>query len=487
MGRTGRELRRTVFFSALAIDPSAPATLYAASGGVFKSTNGGGNWAEVGTGLTDVVALAVDPSAPETLYAADDPGRCLKEHQCRQDLDRIQRRPSQSSGQRPGHRSRGPGQALRRHEQWRLVHYLDTTRAPGPTDLSVGRDNRTHVLFTDPDSRALVRDFDNLGNSISGGPYGPFTGWYARAVADGSDGLTWVLWNNLDGSMQLQLLGPTGSEVSSYRYGPVAGWTAVDVSVGSNNTTQILWTNSDGRMGLWRLNPSGAVVGGAAFGPFPGWTARSGSHGADGLKRVLWSNTDGRVGLSLMDAGQIVATVDLRLAGMDGAGQAVASDNQARILFVNADGRIDLWSVDNSGAVTNSGTIYAPPPSAPPAAAIRVSAGADGLTRVLWTDRRDRICLVDGPRQRLPELLRLRGRLWWVLGLLASGSDRRVAVESKDPPRQACVSWTSRRSFHRSLPSLRPSLGFRAARSSVPGLRSRTIALSSRMPSAAIR
>jgi hypothetical protein len=61
----------------------------------------------------------------------------------------------------------------------------------------------------------------------------------------------------------------------------------------------------------------------------------------------------------------------------------VATDNKARILFVNADGGMALWSVDNSGAVTNSGTVYAPPSSGQ--AAIRISAGADGLTRVLWT------------------------------------------------------------------------------------------------------
>ena len=62
---------------------------------------------------------------------------------------------------------------------------------------------------------------------------------------------------------------------------------------------------------------------------------------------------------------------------------AVASDNQTRILWANSDGRMVLWSVDNSGAVTNSESVYGPPVSGQ--AATRVSAGADGLTRVLWT------------------------------------------------------------------------------------------------------
>ena len=62
---------------ALAIDPATPATLYAGTwGGVFKSTDGGGNWSAVNTGLTttDVHALAIDPATPATLYAGTEGG-----------------------------------------------------------------------------------------------------------------------------------------------------------------------------------------------------------------------------------------------------------------------------------------------------------------------------------------------------------------------------------------------------------------------------
>ena len=63
---------------ALAIDPANPATLYAGTtgGGVFKSTDGGGSWAAVNTGLTSVpsYALAIDPTTPATLYAGGTEG-----------------------------------------------------------------------------------------------------------------------------------------------------------------------------------------------------------------------------------------------------------------------------------------------------------------------------------------------------------------------------------------------------------------------------
>lgn len=57
---------------ALAVNPSSPQTLYAGTGGgVFKSSDGGGSWRAVNTGLgnTTVSALAIDPVNPAILYA----------------------------------------------------------------------------------------------------------------------------------------------------------------------------------------------------------------------------------------------------------------------------------------------------------------------------------------------------------------------------------------------------------------------------------
>ncbi len=55
-----------------------PTTLYAGTrdGGVFKSTDGGGNWSAVNTGLGDtwVTSLAIDPMTPTTIYAGTENG-----------------------------------------------------------------------------------------------------------------------------------------------------------------------------------------------------------------------------------------------------------------------------------------------------------------------------------------------------------------------------------------------------------------------------
>lgn len=67
--------------TALVIDPTMPGTLYAATiscgeesiicpVGLYKSTDGGGTWSDTGLSSSFVGALAIDPAAPGTLYAA---------------------------------------------------------------------------------------------------------------------------------------------------------------------------------------------------------------------------------------------------------------------------------------------------------------------------------------------------------------------------------------------------------------------------------
>jgi hypothetical protein len=60
---------------ALVIDPTTPSTLYAGTHGVgvYQSTDSGGSWRAVNTGLSGsalfVNALAIDRTTPSTLYA----------------------------------------------------------------------------------------------------------------------------------------------------------------------------------------------------------------------------------------------------------------------------------------------------------------------------------------------------------------------------------------------------------------------------------
>ncbi|HSI85542.1 MAG: WD40/YVTN/BNR-like repeat-containing protein [Candidatus Methylacidiphilales bacterium] len=68
------------FYYAAAFHPTKPGTIYLAGdvAGVYKSTDSGVNFRMVNKGLVDygVFSLAVDPSSPETVYAATENGLC---------------------------------------------------------------------------------------------------------------------------------------------------------------------------------------------------------------------------------------------------------------------------------------------------------------------------------------------------------------------------------------------------------------------------
>ena len=337
-----------IYPGALAIEPTHPSTLYAGSSdGVIKSVDSGSTW-RLGSEIGTVTALVGDPSNPLTLYAAatfDDAVFRSRDGGVTWDLfgDRWQ------FDFQPNSLAIDPsGTRLYAGTQNGVFTYQIVPGPLGPQDVSVAADGGTRIPFTDLDGRAVFRTFDDSGKSTADSPHGPYSGWRARAVADGTDGLTRVLWNHQDGSAALWLLGPAGNQ-ASYRYGPASGWTAVDVSAAGGHTSHILWTSSDGRTAVTEVTPSGALVGNTTYGPFYGWTAQSISDGADGLTRLLWSHTDGRVGLSLIADGHIVTT--FRFApgsGWEALDIAVARDNRTRILLVNADGQMALWSVDNT-------------------------------------------------------------------------------------------------------------------------------------------
>ena len=62
--------------------------------------------------------------------------------------------------------------------------------------------------------------------------YGPYSGWTAKAVADGSDALGRILWTNTNGVASLWSLNTLTGGFTQNTYGPYAGWTAKSLSAG---------------------------------------------------------------------------------------------------------------------------------------------------------------------------------------------------------------------------------------------------------------
>ena len=109
----------------MAIDPTATSTLYAGtvigpSSGIFKTTNAGGTWVPINTGLptsvnSAIVALALDRRAPNTLYAAIENAGVYKTTDGGASVGGCQQRALGAQGDGVGHRSGDSRHRVRGH------------------------------------------------------------------------------------------------------------------------------------------------------------------------------------------------------------------------------------------------------------------------------------------------------------------------------------------------------------------------------------
>jgi photosystem II stability/assembly factor-like uncharacterized protein len=363
-------------WDALAVDPANPSILFAGSVGLFKSEDSGSTWVQKPVSPATLVTHVVfDPRDSDTMYASSYEGV----------FQSIDRGESWSpinrgwSGQpmtslaidSTGARLLGVGWDGR-------VHGFQVYS--GAWDLAAGSGSRTDLAFVNPHDEAILEAFDGAGGAIDSSEYF-FQGGVVAAMSGGAD-LRWILWNHDGGGTALQVVGSLQDFVF-HRYHPVGDWTATDVAASPDRTAAILWTNQNGRMGIWRVDSFGSVSRSTTFGPYAGWLARSIAQGADGRLRLLWTHADGRVGISTIEGGQIVSTYRFTPdSGWAARDVTVARDGASRILMVGPNDQMALWSVDSAGNRTIGPTLA---PAAAGLSASRVSAGDDGLTRVLWT------------------------------------------------------------------------------------------------------
>lgn len=169
------------FVNVLAVDPSAPSTLYAGTyGGVFKSTDGGGTWRSAGKGVTNdscapcsSIRRPPPTCTPEPKTASSSPPTAATPGR-----PRARSSPASTSGPSPSTPRRPPRFMPGRE---RPVCSSRPTRAPPgirPTPVSRCRScslwpsivwyldhagNRTGGVFTSPDAPASPLDWTLVG------------------------------------------------------------------------------------------------------------------------------------------------------------------------------------------------------------------------------------------------------------------------------------------------------------------------------------
>ena len=360
---------------------SSPGELFAAMGRanpdqrLAHSADGGATWDQTYLrgfpGYATINRLVVDP-VPGTLYAAtrhgiyrttDDGRTWLPFGQSVRDLHVT----SLVLGGRTLHAGTAYGE-------------FDLDLREGAVDVSAGPAG-TRLLLWNRD-RLAVRTLQPSGDPTQTAPEGPFGGWTAVAIADGTDRKSRVLWVNGDGRTGLEIVGVGGGE-DALRYpaegGVLSPMSAVDISVGANSITHLLWTNVLGAARISSLDSSGRRADGPDYGPYRNWSAIAIADGP-GETWVLWRAADGRMSLSVHR--ELAMEAVLRFAASPGWAAedlTVGADGRPRVLRVSPDGRAEISTVDLQARLANS-QVLANPGFEPR----RIAAGPDGLTRLLW-------------------------------------------------------------------------------------------------------
>ncbi len=370
--------------SAIAVDPSNPKNIFLGmkarpAVSVFRS-NEDGSFTPAQVGLpphAEVTSLLIDPQDSRTLYAGTDSGvfRTRDSGASWQPLGQL------LSGTAVGALTIDPP------SDDSLSVVLRATNGYGSFALEVGTGaldiaagaGRSHVLSWDVDS-LTVQTAEDSGQNSSTPPEGPSSSWLASAIADGADGLSRVLWVSGDGRAALEIVGAAGRQ-AVFQFGALPLWSAADVSVAQDGTAHVLWTSQSGAMYLASVDAAGAVTLGPSYGPYPNWTALALADAPDGSTWVLWRATDGRFSISIHHA--LVMGPVLRLPAIAARAAediTVASDGSARVLLVGEGSIAEVATVDASGTLSNAER-HSPPAVRPR----RISAGPDGLTRLLFS------------------------------------------------------------------------------------------------------
>ena len=207
-----------------------------------------------------------------------------------------------------------------------------------------------HVLWTNTNGQASIWNTADPNPAATCLVVGPFDGWTAVALADGSNGQTRLLWDNTDGRISVWNLSDPNPAGSSLLFGPFPGWTGVGLADGPNGQVRLLWDSTSGQTSVWNLsdpNPAGDSL---LYGPFGGWTAKRISVGPDNAAHLLWDSAAGQTSVwNLSDADPAAScVVSGPFGGWSGVGLAVGSDSAVHLLWDSTGGPMSLWNLSDA-------------------------------------------------------------------------------------------------------------------------------------------
>ena len=260
----------------------------------------------------------------------------------------------------------------------------DPQAAPDAAGFTVISQQNTHVLWDNASGAASIWNYSPIDGTYTHREYGPFTGYTAKAVADGgTDSKTRVLWNKTDASASIWSLDNSSGAFTHAEFGPYAGYTASALSVGTDNTTHVLWVNTNGSASIWNYSAASSTFTHQEYGPYTGYTPKTIADGPDGKLRVLWNKSDGSASIwSLNNSTGAFAHADFGpFGGWTASTLSVGTDNTTHVLWTNTNGAASIWNYSTASS-TFTHKEYGPYTGY--SAQAIADGSSDGKTRMLW-------------------------------------------------------------------------------------------------------
>jgi photosystem II stability/assembly factor-like uncharacterized protein len=188
----------TLFVRGLAVDPQTHSRVFAGSlgAGVFRTTDGGGSWQPVGLSDRNIFKLAIDPTTPATVYAATSQGVAVSHDSGTTWRDAGQRAPFvDAMAVDPGDRNHvfigTAGGAVFASDDagrsWRSAG----AGLPPFTIFALAIDPASSTLYAAPERHGIYRS-TNGGGSWSALPGGPVDGSFVTALSVDASGALYL-------------------------------------------------------------------------------------------------------------------------------------------------------------------------------------------------------------------------------------------------------------------------------------------------------
>jgi hypothetical protein len=158
--------------------------------------------------------------------------------------------------------------------------------------------------------------------------------------------------------MRIASVNASGITAIGPEYGPTSGWSAIAIADGPADDTWVLWRSADGRAAV-SLHRHGAMTAAFLLAAYQDWSADDLTVGADGRPRVLRTSPSGLASVVTIDErGLPTSGGRFTLPGFTPRRISAGADGLVRLLFGSEDGQGQILLLDANNRLASKTALH---------------------------------------------------------------------------------------------------------------------------------